>query len=765
MPTTSRQRRLITSLVLIVLLLLITSLVNGRHIAVATATPAPILVVVNDASSNPFGHYIGEILRAEGLNAYDVIQLNSVTSSDLTQHKVVILTETPLTSVEATLFTSYVSGGGHLLAFRPDAQIAHLFGITLVGTNQSNGYLKIKSSHPAWGQGLTTATLQIHGTINHYTLNGASTVATLYNDPNTATSRPAIVTASYGAGQTAAFAYDLVQNIIYMRQGNPSNANIDIDGDTVLRTIDLFQTNGGGAPWVNRDKIPIPQADEQMRLLGHLIQDLSANVTPLPRLWYFPDNAMTMLILTADAHANPTDYYQDQINSISAHGGKITFYISQAGDPSSAQMQSWRTQGYEFGIHPDNPLADGYATMDDWWNLVHGTVPRSRTTRNHQLAWQGWTDAADIAVDHNIALDTSFYHWGPWTQKVDGSWPHGYITGSGQPMKFIKSDGTILPLYEQLTQLVDEHLISGLPGGFEGLTATQAINVSKQLIDQSLEKDYAALMTQFHVDYYNFGAPQVWAEETLDYAQSKNVPIWNADEWLNFTETRHDAVFSNLNWSTQTGQLNFTLQSGTSTTHQLTLMLPASTSIGQLIDVTVDGVVKNFNLKTIKGRQYAFLSVTPGSHQIVAFYPGTLPTNTSISTPSNTPTNTITNTPTSTPTSTPSNTPTNTTTNTPTSTSTSTPSNTPTNTTTDTPTSTSTSTPSNTPTNTTTDTPTSTSTSTPSNTPTNTITDTSTSTPTNTITSTSTSTPTHTLTPTTSIKDNIKPIYIPIIIQ
>ena len=54
--------------------------------------------------------------------------------------------------------------------------------------------------------------------------------------------------------------------------------------------------------------------------------------------------------------------------------------------------------------------------------------------------------------------DTNFYHWGPWLKKSDNSWPHGYITGSGQPMKFVRADGTVLPLYQQLTELVDEQL-------------------------------------------------------------------------------------------------------------------------------------------------------------------------------------------------------------------------------------------------------------------------------------------------------------------
>jgi hypothetical protein len=56
-----------------------------------------------------------------------------------------------------------------------------------------------------------------------------------------------------------------------------------------------------------------------------------------------------------------------------------------------------------------------------------------------------------------------------------------------------------------------------------------------------LAGDYAALMTQFHVDYYNNGDPQIWAESTMDYANARNIPIWNADRWLSFVETRHDA--------------------------------------------------------------------------------------------------------------------------------------------------------------------------------------------------------------------------------
>ena len=108
-----------------VALFLCLSLWTGRATE-ASPTVAPIVVVVNDASPAPFGRYLGEILRAEGLNEFVFLNLSSVTLAELSQHQLVILAETPLTSGQATIFNNYVTGGGRIIAMRPDAQIASL---------------------------------------------------------------------------------------------------------------------------------------------------------------------------------------------------------------------------------------------------------------------------------------------------------------------------------------------------------------------------------------------------------------------------------------------------------------------------------------------------------------------------------------------------------------------------------------------------------------------------------------------------------------
>jgi hypothetical protein len=609
-----------------------------------------ILIIVKDGGPNKFGRYLGEILRAEGLNSYDIIDVGTLTAGQLTAHDVTILAETTLTAGQATLLSNYVNGGGWLIAMRPDAQIADLFGLDTGAGTLTDGYLKMNGAGPA--QGLTTATLQIHGTSDRYTtLGGAVVIAQLYSDATTATAYPAVV--SSADGHAVAFMYDLAHNVVYSRQGNPANANVDADGDTVIRTIDLFQDSGGGAPWVDRDRISIPQADEQQRLLARLVQLAITPTTPMPQLWYFPGTAKTVMVPTGDAHANPIEWYQSLIDSMNANNAPITLYMAIGGSVSIDDMNTWRSQGHEFGIHPYNnhpdsyppfnitSLTEGYSVYDNWWNMTFG-IPYSRTVRNHQVAWLGWTDAADLAVSYNMGMDTNFYHWGGWLKKPDDTWPHGYITGSGQPMKFIRADGTILPYYQQLTQLVDEQLVTGAgtAGSYENLSITDATTVSKQLIDQSLAGDYAALMTQFHVDYIN--ETKQWVEDTLAYANSKNVPILNADQWLTFTETRHDTNLTTIRWNPLTASVTFNMTSAATPNVNLTTIMPLTYNGYPLISIKVDGVLKSFSVQTIKGTNVAFFTVPAGNHSVSALYTQPTPTPSPTFTPTPTPTPTAT---------------------------------------------------------------------------------------------------------------------------
>jgi hypothetical protein len=159
---------------------------------------------------------MAEILRAEGLNAFQVDQLANQTATSLATYPVVILAQTTLTATQAALFGSYVVNVGLLVAMLPDAQLASGFGLGSIGGATTEGYLLPSASSPLTA-GITQQTLRFQGSADDYTLNGGTTVATLYSSETTPTSFPAVVTSSFGSGQAVAFAYDLAQTIAYLR--------------------------------------------------------------------------------------------------------------------------------------------------------------------------------------------------------------------------------------------------------------------------------------------------------------------------------------------------------------------------------------------------------------------------------------------------------------------------------------------------------------------------------------------------------------------
>ena len=77
------MRSRLTATMLVLLCLSILLPMRGAERAEAAGTNAPVLLIVNSAAPNKLGPYLGEILRAEGLNAFDQVALTSVTAAQL----------------------------------------------------------------------------------------------------------------------------------------------------------------------------------------------------------------------------------------------------------------------------------------------------------------------------------------------------------------------------------------------------------------------------------------------------------------------------------------------------------------------------------------------------------------------------------------------------------------------------------------------------------------------------------------------------------
>jgi hypothetical protein len=520
------------------------------------------------------------------------------------------------------MVTDWVEGGGHLVAMRPDPRLDSLLGLGPDSGDLTNGYLRIEPGTSA-GEGLVHETIQFKGTADRRSaLAGTSTLATLYQDASTPTASPAVTRRDVGAngGSASAFTYDLARTIVLLRQGNPAWVNQNRDGEAgPNRSNDLFF--GGTEPdWVDLDKVAIPQADEQQRLLANLLVDMTRDSQPLPRFWYLPRGEKAAIVLTGDEDDFPVGKPEARFDAelaASPAGCNVslwecvrsTSYVFPDYQSSftAAEAASYEAQGFEIALHVDTDCSSysrlqygmaldtqlaGFAVR---WPGISEPV----TNRNHCAAWSDWTIVPEEEEARGIRLDNNYYYWpDDWVNDRPG-----LFTGSGFPMRFAQTDGTPVDVYQAVTQMTDE---SG-----QSYPATPIA-----LVDRALgpEGYFGTFMTNFHTV---FAASEANHASVVDAAQARNVPLITARQLLEWVDGRNASTFDNLVWDELAGTLTFEIGVG-SGGNGLEAMLPIEGGGGTLTGLTRNGSPVPWRTETIKGITYAIF--TAGSGPYVSSY-------------------------------------------------------------------------------------------------------------------------------------------------
>jgi hypothetical protein len=569
----------------------------------------PILVITSPTST--FGAFYGEILRNEGLNEFAVADIGSVTATTLAAYDVVVLAKATLTPAQVTMFTTWVNGGGNLIAMAPDAQLAPLLGLTATGTTLPEGYLLINTA-AAPGAGLVNQTMQYHGTADRYTLAGATSVATLYSNATTATVNPAVTTRSVGTGSASAFTYDLATSVVYMRQGNPAWATQERDGSSPIRSDDKFFGNATADPkpdWIDLSKVAIPQADEQQRLLANLILHVNQAKKPLPRFWYFPNGKKAVVIMSGDDHGTGgTAGRFDQLNTQSPAGCSVTnweclrgtSYIYTSTPLTDAQAAAYNAQGHEISIHVStscgnytlSSLQDTYTTQLAAWQAKYSSLPAPATQRHHCIVWSDWSSGAEVQLANGMRLDTSYYFWPPgWVGNVPGN-----FTGSAMPMRFSSLSGNLIDVYQATTQMTDE----------SGQTYPFTIDT---LLDRAIgaEGYYGVYTVNAHTD------SAIIPESTtvIASAKARAVPVVSSRQMLTWLDGRNSSSFGSFTWNGST--LGFAITAGANT-NGIQAMLPSRSGSSVLTSISRAGNPVAFNVQTIKGVDYAFFPGIGGNY-------------------------------------------------------------------------------------------------------------------------------------------------------
>ena len=255
------------------------------------------------------------------------------------------------------MFADWVTSGGNLIAMRPDADLATLLGLTPQGGTLAEGYIQVDTNGGP-GVGIVGETMQFHGTADSYALDGATAVADLFSTSTAPAGAPAVTMNEVGQGTASAFTYDLARSVVYTRQGNPEWAGQKRDGQAgPIRSDDLFYPD-----YVDFDKIQIPQADEQQRLLANLVGYVTDDTLPIPRFWYFPNGERAAVVMTGDDHANNgTTPHFDYFDSVSPENCSVedwecirgTSYIYPSTPLTNEAAAAYEAQGFEVSVHVD----------------------------------------------------------------------------------------------------------------------------------------------------------------------------------------------------------------------------------------------------------------------------------------------------------------------------------------------------------------------------------------------------------------------------
>ena len=578
------------------------------------ASPQPVLVLTS--SSNRFGLYLAEILRNEGLNAFTTLDVSQMSSTVLNNFPVVVLGETSLSNGQVTTLTNWVNAGGNLIAMRPDKKLASLLGLVTASGNLQNAYMRVNTGN-APGAGITSASMQFHGTSDRYLPLGATTVATLYSASGTATLNPAVTLRSVGSsgGQAAAFTYDLARSVVYTRQGNPAWAGQERDNVIGVRPNDMFFST-----WLTHtSKIAIPQADEQQRLLANLITVMVRDRLPMPRFWYLPRGEKAVVVMSGDDHSpinvpvGGTAFAFNRYKELSPPGCVVanwdcvrsTSYIFPESTLTEAEATAYVADGFEVALHtsyggctpaPHTPAEfEGILTAQlGQFGSRYTGVPAPVSNRNHCVEWLDWASTAKLELQQGIRMDANYYHFpGSWI----GAAP-GFMNGGGFPMRFADTDGTPINVYQQNTNMNDE----------VGQAYPATINA---LLDNALGANgyYGAFGANIHNDNPQFNP---LAEAIIASAQARSVPVVSYSQLLEWVDGRNASSIGSLAWTA--GTLTFTTSVG-SGANGLQALLPTQGPSGSLRSLTCAGSPASYTVQTIKGVQYAMFTAVSGTCQ------------------------------------------------------------------------------------------------------------------------------------------------------
>ena len=201
--------------------------------------------------------------------------------------------------------------GGNLIAMRPDPQLAGLLGLTDRRHDaRRTATCKVDTTTGARARDRRPDDpVPRHRRPLHADA-APTAIATLYSDATTATANPAVTLRSVGTERRPGRRLHLrprpVGRLHAAGQpglgGRGARRHRRRSAPTTSSSAPSRATSSPTGSTSN--KVAIPQADEQQRLLANLIGQMNLDRKPLPRFWFLPRDEKAAVVMTGDDHGN-----------------------------------------------------------------------------------------------------------------------------------------------------------------------------------------------------------------------------------------------------------------------------------------------------------------------------------------------------------------------------------------------------------------------------------------------------------------------------
>ena len=211
--------------------------------------------------------------------------------------------------------------------------------------------------------------------------------------------------------------------------------------------------------------------------------------------------------------------------------------------------------------------------------------------------WSDWVGTPLAEVARGVRLDTSYYYWpGSWIQDRAG-----LFTGSGFPMRFANTDGSLIDVFQAATQLTDE--------------SQQNIDAEARiLLDNAIGANgyYAVITANMHTD----NADSPGADDIIADAQARGVPVVSARQMLTWLDGRDQSSFAGLSFAGGRLSSRSTRAPARAACRRC---CRSRVPTGTLLGLARNGANVPFGVQSIKGIDYAMFDAAAGSY--VATYP------------------------------------------------------------------------------------------------------------------------------------------------